>query len=95
MFLVKILCGPLVAVLAITVWLLAFVLNLSSYVFGFVSTVLGLLGLLILCVDSVPNGIFALIAAFLISPMGLPMVAVRILGWLQNLRYAIQDRIYS
>lgn len=95
MFILKILCAPLIAVLAITVWLLAFVLSLSSFVFCIAGTVLGLLGLLILCVDSVTNGIFVLMAAFLVSPLGLPMLAARILGWLQDLRYAIQDRVYG
>lgn len=95
MFLLKILCAPLIAVLAITVRLLAFILSLSSVFFGIAGTVLGLLGLLILCVDSVTNGIFVLVAAFLVSPLGLPMLAARILGWLQDLRYAIQDRVYG
>ena len=35
-----------------------------------------------------------LVFAFLISPMGLPTVAAWLLGKVQSLRYAIQDRIY-
>ena len=35
-----------------------------------------------------------LVIAFLISPMGLPTAAAWLLGKVQGLRYAIQDRIY-
>ena len=35
-----------------------------------------------------------LVIAFLISPMGLPTAVAWLLGKVQGLRYAIQDRIY-
>ena len=40
------------------------------------------------------NGIIVLIFAFLISPFGLPMLAMWLLGKLQDLRYALQDWLY-
>ena len=43
---------------------------------------------------SLQNGIILLVIAFLISPMGLPTAAAWLLGKVQGLRYAIQDRIY-
>ena len=36
-----------------------------------------------------------LVIAFLVSPVGLPMAAAWLLGKLQDLRYAIQDRVYG
>ena len=33
--------------------------------------------------------------AFLISPMGLPLAAIWLLGKVQDLKYAIQDRVYG
>ena len=41
------------------------------------------------------NGIWLLVIAFLLSPMGLPTAAAWLLGKVQDLRYAIQDRGYG
>ena len=42
---------------------------------------------------SVQNGIILLVIAFLVSPFGLPMLAVRLLGFLQNANYTLRDFI--
>lgn len=91
----KILAAPLVAVLAIITWLFAFMLNLSSVVFGIAGTLLGICGVIVIFTNSATIGILILIIAFLVSPFGLPMLAAWLLGQLQRLRYAIQDRIYG
>ena len=52
------------------------------------------LGMAVLVTYSLQNGIILLVIAFLISPMGLPTAAAWLLGKVQGLRYAIQDRIY-
>lgn len=90
-FILKILCAPVIAVLAITVWLLSALLYCSSYVLGFVSVLGTILALFVLITTSVTNGVILLVLAFLVSPMGLPMIAVHIVGLIQKLRYAIQD----
>ena len=71
------------------------VLYLSSLVLGVISTIVGLLGLAVLVTYSVKNGIILLVIAFLVSPMGLPMAAAWLVGKVQDLRYAIQDVVYS
>ena len=43
----------------------------------------------------VHNGIILLVFAFLISPVGLPMIAAWLLGKIQGLRYFIQNKIYG
>ncbi|MDD3228245.1 MAG: CD1845 family protein [Oscillospiraceae bacterium] len=93
--LLKILLAPFMAALIVFVWFFAFLLDLSSVIFGIAGTVFGLLGILIMFIDCVKNGVFVLIFAFLISPFGLPMLAVHLLGLMQKLRYAIQDRVYG
>ena len=93
-FLLKIICAPVVAVLAIIAWFFAFLLNLSAFVFGIAGTVFGILGAIILFTGSVMNGIIVLIIAFLVSPFGLPMLAAWLVGGIQQLRFAIQDRVY-
>lgn len=91
----KILVAPVIAVLAILIWLAGLLLSLSAWVFGIVGTILGILGLAILILNSVKNGIIILVFAFLISPLGLPMLMAWLLGQLQRFRYFIQDAVYG
>ena len=57
-------------------------------------TVFAILGAIIFFAVNRTNGIIVLIFAFLVSPLGLPMLAAWLIGKLQQLRYAIQDRVY-
>ena len=94
-WILKIFAAPLVVALTLTVWFSALFLRISAVVFGLAGTLLGLLGLAVLLTSSVTNGIILLVVAFLVSPLGLPMAAVWLVGQVQRLRYTIQDRIYG
>ena len=94
-FLLKILFAPVIVILTLTIWLFALVLRLSAWVFGIIGTILGLLGLAILLLDSVSNGIIVLVIAFLVSPIGLPMLAAWTIGQMQRFRYFVQDAVYG
>lgn len=91
----KILAAPLVAVLAISTYLFAFLLNLSARLFGIISTLLALLSIIEFLTKQTINGIIVMVIAFLVSPMGLPMLAAHLLGAMQKLRCAIQERVYG
>ena len=62
---------------------------------GYISTIVGLLGLAVLVTYSVQNGIILLVIAFLVSPVGLPMAAAWLVSKVQDLRYVIQDAVYG
>ena len=94
-FMLNIVFAPVIAVLAITIWMLALMLRLSAWVFGILGTVFGILGLAILLLDNVTNGIIVLVMAFLISPIGLPMLAAWLIGQMQRFRYFVQDAVYG
>ena len=94
-FVLKILFAPVIAVLVVLVSVLALILNLSAWVFGIASTILGILGLAALLLDNVVNGVIILVIAFLVSPIGLPMLAAWMLGQIQRFRYFIQDAVYG
>lgn len=94
-FILKILFAPVIAILAVIIWLSALTLKLSAWVFGIVSTILGVLGLAVLLIDSFTNGIIILVFAFLVSPVGLPMVAAWTIGQMQRFRYFVQDAVYG
>ena len=84
----KILAAPIVVALTLFVWICSGLLYVSG-------TVVAILGVAVLVTYSPKNGIILLIIAFLVSPMGLPMAAAWLLGKMQDLRYAIQDRVYG
>ena len=90
----KILAAPVVLALALFTWVCFGLLYVSSFIFGLASTVVALLGIAVLLTYS-PQNIILLVIAFLVSPLGLPMAAVWLVGKVQDLRYAIQDAVYG
>lgn len=93
--LLKLLAAPVVLALALSIWICFRLLSCAAFLFGLAGTIVGLLGVAVLVTYSVQNGIILLVIAFLVSPVGLPMAAAWLLGKLQDLRYAIQNRVYG
>ena len=78
------------------------ILLLITIIFAFVmqaevyqNMVIALLGVAVLLTCSLQNGIILLVMAFLISPYGLPMAAIWLLGKVQDFKFAIQDLVYG
>ena len=63
------------------------IISCSALLFRIASSITALLGVLVLATYSPKNGIILLVIAFLVSPMGLPMLAVGILSTLQNISH--------
>lgn len=76
MFILKILFAPVSLVLTLFTWLCAGLISCSAFVFKLASALLSLLAVAVLITYSVKNGIILLVIALLISPLGLPMLAV-------------------
>lgn len=91
----KVLFAPIILVLTLFVWLCAGLVYISGLILGLVSIVLALLGVAVLITYSPQNGIILLVMAFLVSPYGLPLAAIWLLGKVQDLRFAIQDAVYG
>lgn len=91
----KLLAAPVVVALTLFVWICSGLLYCSAFIFGLAGIIVAILGVAVFITYSPQNGIILLVIAFLISPMGLPMAAAWLLGKIQDLRYAIQDRIYG
>ena len=94
MFILKILFAPVSLLLSLFVWLCAGLLSCSGFVFKLASGLLSLLAVLVLITYSVKNGVILLVLAFLISPMGLPMLAVWGLGKLQSVNASVKSFLY-
>ena len=93
--LLMIVTAPVILVLTLFVWLCMGLIYISGLVLGLLSTIIALLGVAVLITYSPQNGVILLVMAFLISPMGLPLAAIWLLGKVQDLKYAIQDRVYG
>lgn len=90
MFILKILFAPVSLALTLFTWLCAGLISCSTFVFKLASALLSLLAVAVLITYSVKNGIILLLIAFLISPLGLPMLAVWLLGKLQSTNAAVR-----
>ena len=93
--LLMIVTAPVILALTLFVWLCTGLIYISSLVIGLLSTVIALLGAAVIITYSPQNGVILLVIAFLISPMGLPLAAIWLLGKVQDLKYAIQDWMYG
>lgn len=91
----KILTGPIILTLNLFVWICTLLLRCTAFVCGLVGTLVGILGMAMLVTYSVNNGIILLVIAFLVSPIGVPMVAAWLLSQVQRLRYVVQERVYG
>ena len=93
--LLMIVTAPVVLVLTLFVWFCMGMIYISGLVLGLLSTVIALLGVAVIITYSPQNGVILLVIAFLISPMGLPLAAIWLLGKVQDLKFAIQDWVYG
>ncbi len=93
--LLKIVVAPVVLLLTLAIWICVGLVYVSGLVLGLLSMVIALLGVAVLVTYSPQNGLILLVIAFLISPFGLPKLAFWLLGKVQDLKFAIQDLVYS
>ena len=93
--LLKILVAPVILLLTVAIWICVGIVYISGLVLGLISMVIALLGVAVLLTCSLQNGIILLVIAFLISPYGLPMAAIWLLGKVQDLKFIIQDLVYG
>ena len=81
----KILTAPVVLVIDLFTLICIGMISFSGMLLRPVSGIIAILGVAVLATYSPKNGLILLAIAFLFSPMGLPMIAVWVLGRLQNI----------
>ena len=87
----KLLTAPIVLTIDLFTLACVGIISRSAILFRIVSSVVALLGVMVLVTYSSKNGIILLVIAFLVSPMGLPMFAVWILSALQGISHFIKS----
>lgn len=91
----KILVAPVTLLISLFVWICAGLISCSAIVFKLASGLIALMALAVLFTYSVQNGIILLVIAFLVSPLGLPMLAVKLLGGLQSVNGSLKGFIHN
>ena len=76
--------APIVVALTLLVWICLGLVYVSGLVLGLISMILALLGVAVLITYSPQNGLILLLMTFLISPMGIPLAAIWLLGKVQD-----------
>ena len=76
--------APIVVALTLFVWICLGLGYVSGLVLGLISMILALLGVAVLITYSPQNGLILLLMTFLISPMGIPLAAIWLLGKVQD-----------
>lgn len=72
----KVLAFPIVLILDLFTWICVGLISCSAILFKLASAILAILALAVLLTYSVQNRLILLTLAFLVSPLGLPMIAV-------------------
>ena len=86
----KVLTFPIVLILDLFTWICVGLISCSAILFKLASAILAILAVAVLITYSVQNGLILLTLAFLVSPLGLPMIAVYLLGGLQKISGVIK-----
>ena len=91
----KILFAPILVLLAVVTWFLTFLVHASGTILGIISALLVALGIAILILDNTTNGIIVIVAAFLVSPYGIPVLAAKLVVQLHKFRLWLKDALYG
>ena len=97
-FLVKlplhIVCFPIFITLKFLFWLFSGMLCLSGWIFSLVSMILAAVGMYALFTGTVAQGVCVFALAFLVSPLGLPMLALKLATVVDSIGNRIWELVY-
>ena len=91
---IRIICLPIVVALKLVFWLCSGILCMTEWIFGLAAGLLALMGIYTLFFDSTSYGIVLLVAALIVSPFGLPMLALKVVMLVDTAGEVIRDAIY-
>ena len=90
----RILFLPILLTLKILFWVCNGILCLSEWMFSLAGTVLLLLGLYSLIFEANMQGLAVILIAFLVSPFGLPLLAMKLVFLLGSVGDKIKEIVY-
>ena len=93
--LLKIVVWPITLALSVLTTLCGAILSCTASIFALAGTLLMTLAFMVLLSGSPKNAAIVAVIAFLVSPLGIPMFIVRLLGGLQDINLSLKDFIYG
>ena len=90
----RIICLPIIIALKLVFWLCSGILCMTEWIFGLAAELLALMGIHSLVFDSTSYGIGLLVAALIVSPFGIPMLALKGVMLVDTAGEVIRDAIY-
>ena len=90
----KILLAPVMRVLAFLIWLCTLTQHISAVLLNVLSVLLVLVSIFSFIDHDVKNGVIELVAAFLLSPYGQPMLGAWFVAQLHLLRDWMKEKVY-
>lgn len=93
--LLKILFAPVVALLSVFIWIATKIVQVSAIVLNMIAIATALGAICIILDGRTAHGIAGLVAAFLLTPFGLPLLSIILLGQVQRFKCWIQDCVYD
>ena len=91
---IRIICLPIVVALKLVFWLCSGILCMTEWIFGLAAGLLALMGIYSIVFDSTSYGVGLFVAAFVISPFGIPMLALKVVMLVDTAGEVIRDAIY-
>ena len=90
----RILFLPVLLILKILFWVCSGILCMSEWIFSLAGTVLFLLGLYSVIFEANMQGLAIILIALLVSPLGIPMIAMKVVFLLGSIGDKLQEVIY-
>ena len=93
--LLRILLTPVFVLLTILIWIATKIVELSAVVLNFIAIGTALGAICIIIDGRTASGIAGLVAAFFLTPFGLPLFAMLILEGVKNIKRRMQEYVYG
>ncbi|MDO5397135.1 MAG: CD1845 family protein [bacterium] len=90
----KILFAPLIVLMWIAIKIGSLITYILGLALGILSGIIAVISIVYMFTGAGMNGFIGLVIAYLLSPYGIPMFAIMILGIIQRARVNLQSRIY-
>lgn len=91
----KLLFAPVIAIMWLAIKAGIAITYISGVALGIISGIFAIIGIAYLFAGSAANGVTGLVIAYLLSPYGIPMFTIMILGVIQKIKVNLQDKIYG
>lgn len=90
-WILKILTAPVILLIDLFTFVCMGIISCAALPLRIVSGIIALLGTAVLLTYSPKNGMILLTIAFLLSPMGIPLIAVWLLSCFQSISLVLKD----